>query len=78
MNAETAGEHTVKFEDKALREEIVHMLKGNSSKPVWVSLHTTYNTPQSQEYTRIFVIVKRCYCSIKHARNSEGLLLVFI
>lgn len=34
MNAETAGEHTVKFEDKALREGIVHMLKGNSSKPV--------------------------------------------
>lgn len=73
MNAETAGEHTVKFEDKALREEIVHMLKGNSSKPVWVSLDSL-----QQEYKRIFVIVKRCYRSIKHARNSEGLLLVFI
>lgn len=34
MNAETVGEHTVKFEDKALREGIVHMLKGNNSKPV--------------------------------------------
>lgn len=34
MNAETTGEHTVKFEDKALIEGIVHMLKGNSSKPV--------------------------------------------
>uniref|UniRef100_A0A672G234 Uncharacterized protein n=1 Tax=Salarias fasciatus TaxID=181472 RepID=A0A672G234_SALFA len=34
MNAETIGEHTVKFEDKALREEIVRMLNGNSSKPV--------------------------------------------
>ncbi|XP_068996597.1 piezo-type mechanosensitive ion channel component 2 [Embiotoca jacksoni] len=34
MNAETVGEHTVKFEDKALREAIVQMLKGNSSKPV--------------------------------------------
>uniref|UniRef100_UPI0037E7B47C piezo-type mechanosensitive ion channel component 2 n=1 Tax=Semicossyphus pulcher TaxID=241346 RepID=UPI0037E7B47C len=34
MNAETVGEHTVKFEDRALREGIVHMLKGNSSKPV--------------------------------------------
>lgn len=34
MNAETAGEHTVKFEDKVLREEIVHMLMGNSSRPV--------------------------------------------
>lgn len=34
MNAETMGEHTVKFEDKALIEGIVHMLKGNSSKPV--------------------------------------------
>lgn len=34
LNAETTGEHTVKFEDKALIEGIVHMLKGNSSKPV--------------------------------------------
>lgn len=34
MNAETTGEHTVKFEDKALIEGIVHMLKGDSSKPV--------------------------------------------
>lgn len=34
MNVETVGEHTVKFEDKALREGIVRMLKGNSSKPV--------------------------------------------
>ncbi len=38
MNAETVGEHTVKYEDKALREGIVHMLKGNSSKPVWVAV----------------------------------------
>ncbi|XP_038577867.1 piezo-type mechanosensitive ion channel component 2 [Micropterus salmoides] len=36
MNAETVGEHTVKFDDKALREGIVHMLKGNSSKPVLI------------------------------------------
>uniref|UniRef100_A0A3Q3ERI3 Uncharacterized protein n=2 Tax=Labrus bergylta TaxID=56723 RepID=A0A3Q3ERI3_9LABR len=34
MNAESVGEHTVKFEDKALKDGIVHMLKGNSSKPV--------------------------------------------
>ncbi|XP_049437555.1 piezo-type mechanosensitive ion channel component 2 [Epinephelus fuscoguttatus] len=34
MVVETVGEHTVKFEDKALREGIVQMLKGNSSKPV--------------------------------------------
>lgn len=34
MNAETAGENTVKFEDKVLRENIVRMLKGNSSEPV--------------------------------------------
>ncbi|KAM9855188.1 piezo-type mechanosensitive ion channel component 2 [Aulostomus maculatus] len=34
MNVETTGEHTVKFEDKTLKEGIVHMLKGNSSKPV--------------------------------------------
>lgn len=36
MVPETMGEHTVKFEDKALKDGIVHMLKGNSSKPVWV------------------------------------------
>uniref|UniRef100_A0A3P8T343 Uncharacterized protein n=1 Tax=Amphiprion percula TaxID=161767 RepID=A0A3P8T343_AMPPE len=35
MNAETVGEHTVKFDDKVLREGIVRMLKGNSSKPVF-------------------------------------------
>uniref|UniRef100_A0A8C4H770 Piezo non-specific cation channel R-Ras-binding domain-containing protein n=1 Tax=Dicentrarchus labrax TaxID=13489 RepID=A0A8C4H770_DICLA len=29
-------QHTVKYEDKALREGIVHMLKGNSSKPVLI------------------------------------------
>ncbi|XP_014195171.2 piezo-type mechanosensitive ion channel component 2 [Haplochromis burtoni] len=34
MNAETVGEHTVKFDDKTLREGIVRMLKGNSSRPV--------------------------------------------
>ncbi|XP_047463265.1 piezo-type mechanosensitive ion channel component 2 [Mugil cephalus] len=34
MNAETVGEHTVKYNDDALREGIVHMLKGNSTKPV--------------------------------------------
>ncbi|XP_026188600.1 piezo-type mechanosensitive ion channel component 2 [Mastacembelus armatus] len=37
MNAETVGEHTVKFEDKALREGIIQMLKGNSSKPVIIN-----------------------------------------
>uniref|UniRef100_I3J0P4 Uncharacterized protein n=1 Tax=Oreochromis niloticus TaxID=8128 RepID=I3J0P4_ORENI len=33
MNAETVGEHTVKFDDKTLREGIVRMLKGNSNRP---------------------------------------------
>uniref|UniRef100_G3NS95 Piezo non-specific cation channel R-Ras-binding domain-containing protein n=1 Tax=Gasterosteus aculeatus TaxID=69293 RepID=G3NS95_GASAC len=37
MNPETVGERTVKFEDKALREGIIHMLNGNSSKPVYYS-----------------------------------------
>uniref|UniRef100_A0A3Q1F6R2 Uncharacterized protein n=1 Tax=Acanthochromis polyacanthus TaxID=80966 RepID=A0A3Q1F6R2_9TELE len=31
MTLQTVGEHTVKFDDKVLREGIVHMLKGNSS-----------------------------------------------
>lgn len=38
MHVETMGEHTVKFEDKAMMEGIVNMLKGNSSKPVWVAV----------------------------------------
>ncbi|XP_030590436.1 piezo-type mechanosensitive ion channel component 2 [Archocentrus centrarchus] len=37
MNAETVGEHTVKFDDKTLREGIVQMLKGNSSRPVIIN-----------------------------------------
>ncbi|KAF3860221.1 hypothetical protein F7725_000476 [Dissostichus mawsoni] len=37
MVVETVGEHTVKFEDQALREGIIHMLQGNSSsKPVLI------------------------------------------
>ncbi|XP_024915441.1 piezo-type mechanosensitive ion channel component 2 [Cynoglossus semilaevis] len=34
MNAVSIGEHTVKFEDQTLREGIVHMLNGQSNKPV--------------------------------------------
>ncbi|KAG7224331.1 hypothetical protein INR49_004638, partial [Caranx melampygus] len=37
MNVESAGENTVKFQDEDLREGIVHMLKGNSSKPVIIN-----------------------------------------
>ncbi|KAM9342468.1 piezo-type mechanosensitive ion channel component 2 [Pholidichthys leucotaenia] len=37
MNAETVGEHTVKFDDKVLREDIVHMLRGSSSRPVIIN-----------------------------------------
>lgn len=34
MNAETMGEHTVKYEDNRLRDEIVQMLKGSHSNVV--------------------------------------------
>ncbi|XP_072222975.1 piezo-type mechanosensitive ion channel component 2 [Leuresthes tenuis] len=37
MNVEALGEHTVKFDDKVLRDGIVNMLKGNSSKPVIIN-----------------------------------------
>ncbi|XP_043104872.1 piezo-type mechanosensitive ion channel component 2 [Puntigrus tetrazona] len=34
MNAETTGEHTVKYKDNVLREELVSMLRGTRSRPV--------------------------------------------
>ncbi|KAF4109184.1 hypothetical protein G5714_010257 [Onychostoma macrolepis] len=34
MNAVTTGEHTVKYEDSVLREELVSMLRGTRSHPV--------------------------------------------
>lgn len=34
MNAETIGEHTVKYEDKELQNNLVQMLKGTRTKPV--------------------------------------------
>ncbi|XP_041654339.1 piezo-type mechanosensitive ion channel component 2 [Cheilinus undulatus] len=37
VNAETVGEHTVKFEDQVLKEGIIQMLKGNSSNPVIIN-----------------------------------------
>lgn len=38
MNAETAGEHTVKYEDSVLRNELVSMLRGTHSRPLYVFL----------------------------------------
>ncbi|XP_008287485.1 piezo-type mechanosensitive ion channel component 2 [Stegastes partitus] len=37
MNAETMGENTMKFDDKTLREGIVRILKGDSSRPVIIN-----------------------------------------
>uniref|UniRef100_W5MGR7 Uncharacterized protein n=1 Tax=Lepisosteus oculatus TaxID=7918 RepID=W5MGR7_LEPOC len=34
MNAQTAGEHTVKYEDQRTRDELVHMLRGTRGQPV--------------------------------------------
>ncbi|MBN3325162.1 PIEZ2 protein, partial [Atractosteus spatula] len=34
MNAQTAGEHTVKYEDQRMRDELVHMLRGTRGQPV--------------------------------------------
>ena len=53
MNAETVGEHTMKFEDKNLREGIVHMLKGNSSNSVWVSVNVNSFTKVKLKPTNV-------------------------
>uniref|UniRef100_A0A665UHE3 Uncharacterized protein n=1 Tax=Echeneis naucrates TaxID=173247 RepID=A0A665UHE3_ECHNA len=42
ITLQSVGEHTVKYEDSALREGIVHMLKGNSSKPVFPPPHDSH------------------------------------
>lgn len=52
MVVESVGEHTMKFDDKALMDGIVQMLKGNHSKSVWV----VWNAQQT-DFLFIFV----CY-----------------
>ncbi|XP_056321992.1 LOW QUALITY PROTEIN: piezo-type mechanosensitive ion channel component 2 [Danio aesculapii] len=41
MNAETAGEHTVKYEDRVLRDQLVAMLRGTRTQPLYTLLTHT-------------------------------------
>uniref|UniRef100_A0A8C2HIW5 Piezo-type mechanosensitive ion channel component n=1 Tax=Cyprinus carpio TaxID=7962 RepID=A0A8C2HIW5_CYPCA len=52
MNAEAAGEHTVKYEDSGLREELVSMLRGTRSRPVLDDLHLQFFRPLSIKLQR--------------------------
>uniref|UniRef100_A0A087XPM9 Uncharacterized protein n=1 Tax=Poecilia formosa TaxID=48698 RepID=A0A087XPM9_POEFO len=76
MNVEAVGEHTVKFEDMALRDGIVQMLKGNSNKPVIIhSLLPKYiRGPKGQDSkmaTRILAFFRPMSIKLQQANGTS-------
>ncbi|XP_039538846.1 LOW QUALITY PROTEIN: piezo-type mechanosensitive ion channel component 2 [Pimephales promelas] len=73
MNAETAGEHTVKYEDSVLRDELVSMLRGTHSRPLYGFLkHLTVDS--------LYIVLDTSHsiCFLIPVRMLENLLPKYI
>lgn len=80
MVVESVGEHTVKFDDKALMDGIVQMLKGNRSKSVWVTVTHPFvlsYLPETQEslllgFKKHFIQASKNTSSIKKKTFADS------
>ncbi|KAJ8264837.1 hypothetical protein COCON_G00139360 [Conger conger] len=70
MNVETVGEHTVKYEDKKLKDEIVQMLQGTRSEPVIIeSLLPKYIRGSAKAESKIAHRLKVGKSPSRHSRR---------